>query len=769
MKLRTKAALFFGVFLLATALGVAFYVEHVVGNVFKEQAVVNLRIIAEQSESAYLSFLGSMKVRVLDWTSDNTIRQTTKALLAAPADSAERARLAKEFSAYVSEKKMPFDKTILITDLLDKNGIVIASTLPERIGKDEKGEEMEHEKVHDFDSTINSNFGEVFFGTIVVNGDEYSEPTLNMTVRLFDINESGDHQPLDAVLLVYFSNVREIAEVLGTGTSAYAGTPAVTGRQTNRALMESYQTSELYLVNNESIMVTPSRAIKDVRVKQKVDTLPVRECLENGKEINEEYDNYLGVRVLGASMCFQKEGLVVLVEIQKDEIFAPLTTLIRSTIIAVSIFFIFGILIISIFIRKPLARINDVVMVAKRVEKGDLEAQVGVRTKDELGYLASSFNTMITAVRNTQKELRASKYKVEEKKAEDEALLASLGEGMIATDKSGNIIAINRMAEKMLGLKSAEVIGKKAVDVFAALDEGGKEIPKDQRPISATPMTTATVSKNMSYHRKGDGYFPVAVTVTPVILEGKIIGSIEIFRDITKEKEIEKTREDLLSLASHQLRTPLSGTKWLIETLKRGLHGPLTAGQTEYIDELYKINERMTGLVHDMLGVLRMEGDGAQVKKESVSIKDLLTTVLETLHGAAESKRITIRLTEAVDFTAHTDPLLLRNILESLITNAINYSEPGREAVVSVEQKEGNLVFAIKDSGIGIPRDEQRQIFERFYRASNAKTFDTRGSGLGLYIASMLAKKIGARLSFESEVGKGSTFFVHLPQNTARV
>lgn len=764
MKLRTKSILFFGTFLLVIALGISFYAEYVVGNVFKKQATSNLRIIAEQSESAYLSFLGSMKVRAIDWTSDSTLRDIAKAVMNAPKDSAERARFAKKFGEYVGEKKMPFDKAIFLTDLLDRDGIIIASTQPERIGKNEKEEEVEHSKVHDIEATMNSNFGEAFFGTIILNGDANSDPALSVTVRLFEPNVDGVREPLDMVLLMYYSNVIQLAEVLVYGTSIYAGPSSVTGRQTYGALLEEYRTSDLYLVNNERLMVTPSRTISDVRIKQKVDTLPVRECLENGKEINEEYDNYQGVRVLGSSMCFQKEGIVVLAEIQKDEILAPLAMLVRSTAIGGAITLVFGIFIVIIFIRRPLTRIDNVVATAKRVTEGDYDALVNVQTKDELGYLGASFNRMIVAIRSTQKQLQASKHKVEEEKAKDEALLASLGEGMIATDNEGKIIKLNHAAEKILNLKSADVIGKKAVEVMEALDESGKEIPKEQRPISMVPASTATVSRKMSYRRKDDGYFPVAVTVTPVVIEGKVIGSIEIFRDITKEKEIEKTRTDLLSLASHQLRTPLSGTKWLIETLKRGLHGPLTAGQTEYLDELYKINERMTTLVHDMLGVLRMEGDGAQIKKESISAKDILATVFETLHGVAEEKQMTIRLTENADFAVSTDPFLLRNILESLVANAITYSEPGREVFVSVEQREDSVVFSIKDSGIGIPRDEQRQIFERFYRASNAKTFDTRGSGLGLYIASMLAKKIGARLSFESTEGKGSTFFVHLPR-----
>ncbi|MBI3634211.1 MAG: PAS domain S-box protein [Candidatus Yonathbacteria bacterium] len=754
MKLRTKIILFFGTVLLIIALGISFYAEYVVGNVFKKQATTDLRIIAEQSESAYLSFLGSLNVRALDWTSDNTIRKMTKELLTLPAGAPHNARLAKEFATYVSEKKMPFDKTIFLTDLLNKDGIVIASTQIERIGKDEKMEEQTFHKVHNFDATINSKFGEVFFGTIVLGKDGHPEPTLNVTVRLFDIDENGEIKPLDAVLLVYYSNVIQIADVLGSGrTSVYVRLPAVTGRQTSEALLEGYQTSDLYLVNNDHIMVTPSRTIKDLKTKQKVDTLPVRECLENGKEISAEYDNYQGVRVLGSSMCFQREGTVLLVEVQKDELFAPLTALIRSTIIGEMLFFVLGIFIIFLFVRKPLMYIKDIVEAVRQVERGNLDTQIKVETNDELGYLATSFNTMISAVRDNQKHLR-------EGNAKSEALLASLGEGMIAIDNTGSIITINRMAEKILGLKSVEVVGKKAIEVINTLDENGKEIPQEQRVFSLQEANARVISKTMLYRRKDDGYLPVAITVTPVILDEKIIGSINIFRDITEEKKTEKMRQDILSLSSHQLRTPLSGTKWLIETLKRGINGVLNEKQTEYIDEIYKINERMTGLVSDMLKVLRIESGMGSFKKEVISTQFLFDAIQTTMGPAARARQIKLHFTDKESIPLVTAPELIRNILESFISNAITYSHSGSEVFIDFGKEGDDIIFSVKDLGIGIPKGEQEPIFSRFYRASNAKIFNTKSSGLGLYIAQTLAEQLGAKVYFESKENKGSTFFV---------
>lgn len=372
------------------------------------------------------------------------------------------------------------------------------------------------------------------------------------------------------------------------------------------------------------------------------------------------------------------------------------------------------------------------------------------------------------ALKRLNQSLEVEKEAVRNEKAKDEALLASIGEGMFATDEEGKIITINRAAEHMLGLKLSEVVGKKMVEAIPAIDENSESIPPDKRVVSIALATGhKTTTGTTSYIRKNGSPIPVAITISPVILDKKLIGTIGIFRDITKEKELEETRRDLLSLASHQLRTPLSGTKWLIETLIKGIHGPLTKEQKEYLDEIYKINERMTTLVHDMLSVLRMESGITATKKEQVSMRSLVNTIFDGLDAVAKNKHITLRLTEGEDHTIDTDPLLLQNVLEGLLSNSINYSSPGSEAVVSIERNLTELLFSVRDSGIGIPKEEQGQIFSRFYRASNAKTFDTRGTGLGLYIASMLAKKIGASISFESEPGKGSTFFVHIPLSPA--
>lgn len=207
--------------------------------------------------------------------------------------------------------------------------------------------------------------------------------------------------------------------------------------------------------------------------------------------------------------------------------------------------------------------------------------------------------------------------------------------------------------------------------------------------------------------------------------------------------------------------------------MKKGIHGTLTKNQEEYLDEIYKINEQMTTLVHDMLSVLRMEGDTTKVKKEKVSLATLVDALFKELNSTAKGKHVTLRLIKNGEDIIETDIILLRTILDSILSNAINYSPDKSEVIVSIEKEKNEFTLTIKDSGIGIPKNEQRQVFQRFYRASNAKTYDTHGTGLGLYIASTLAEKLGVHVSFESEEGKGTSFYVQipnsLPEKTTRV
>lgn len=331
------------------------------------------------------------------------------------------------------------------------------------------------------------------------------------------------------------------------------------------------------------------------------------------------------------------------------------------------------------------------------------------------------------------------------------------------TDQNGIVLYMNKAAERITGFSRDEALGKKAgaKELWGGLME--KEFYKKMWKIlkeDKKPFVSECTNR-----RKDGKLYPIQMTISPVLDErDRVKFFVEIERDISKEKELEQARMDFLSLASHQLRTPLSGTKWLIETLLRGLTGSISTEQKDYLTYIYQVNKRMLHLVSDMLDVLKIESGEVAAQKSDVSLEKVCQNILLMTEASAQKRKVAVHCDlNMSDFKLRTDQELFRQILQSFLSNAIEYSPEGGEVFVSVERTDDVATFTVRDSGIGVPKEEQSRIFERFYRATNAKRTKPDGTGLGLYIADMLAKKIGATISFESEEGKGATFSVRVP------
>lgn len=401
------------------------------------------------------------------------------------------------------------------------------------------------------------------------------------------------------------------------------------------------------------------------------------------------------------------------------------------------------------------------------VRAKDLAQEVAARTK-ELNLRISELEDARKAMANLLEDFEMEQKALSETNAKDEALLESMGEGVIATDEEGRVIVISRVALGLLGITRAAAIGKPFFETFVLCDADGNHVGDALQPISLTlSLRITSTSADYIVVRRDGATFPAVITTTPVLIRGKLSGAIVVFRDIAREKEIEKLRVDFLSLASHQLRTPLSGTKWLIETIQRGIIGKLNPKQKIYLDNLYQINERMIGLVADMLNVLMIEGGSVLIKKQNVPVHKIYEELQLMMGPAAHTKGVMLRnafKNKTSLVVVNSDPQILRSILESFVGNAINYSQHEQEVIFDAAEEATTVIFFVKDSGIGIPKGEQVRIFERFYRASNAKVQKPDGTGLGLYTAFLLAQKIGAKISFESKDTEGTTFYLQVPK-----
>jgi PAS domain S-box-containing protein len=358
-------------------------------------------------------------------------------------------------------------------------------------------------------------------------------------------------------------------------------------------------------------------------------------------------------------------------------------------------------------------------------------------------------------------ELRTRVSHLQEEQARDYAILDNIGEGLVVVDAGGRILIANKQIETMFGWSPKELSGKRWHDIAILEDEKGISVNDEKRPLSTALARKERITANQYYFvRKDKTRFPVSITASPVALNG-IIGAVEIFRDITKEKELDRAKSGFISLASHQLRTPLSATKWLIELL---MEGKLTDTQKENIKNLAISNERLINLVNDLLNISRLESAAVVANPQSVHIGELIgeSIKLYKLKADKDGKKIEFS-SEAGIQKIFADPVLFNEAFENILDNAISYSPKNSIIEVTIKKKDKNYVISVHNEGEGIPEEGRDKIFTRFYRSEQARKLKPEGSGLGLFIAKSAVEANGGKIRFESEKGKGVTFFIELP------
>jgi PAS domain S-box-containing protein len=367
---------------------------------------------------------------------------------------------------------------------------------------------------------------------------------------------------------------------------------------------------------------------------------------------------------------------------------------------------------------------------------------------------------------NDQREqsLRHALQSIAEEKAHDDALLAGMGEGIIATDQKGHIVMSNVLAEEMLGYTNSELKRKNILDVCVIQNENRQNLSVDQLPLHIALHTLRTIKSIYTLVRRDGSTLPVYITASPASLGNKPIGGVVLLRDISKDKEIDKIKMDFVTLASHQLRTPLAAIKWFTEMLIKGDFGPLQKDQQEIVTNISRSTERMIDLVNSLLNVTYFESGQKILDVKPTNLKNLIDEALLSLQQLIHEKKHSVVISVHPNLPIITvDPKLIRNVYFHLINNAILYTPAGGEISIFISHKHNEIISQITDNGAGIPKDEHKRVFEKFYRGSNIAKNTPDGSGLGLYIIRAIIESSGGKIWFESEEGKGTTWWFTLP------
>jgi len=351
-------------------------------------------------------------------------------------------------------------------------------------------------------------------------------------------------------------------------------------------------------------------------------------------------------------------------------------------------------------------------------------------------------------------------------KARIEALFASIGDGVIATDENGYISEINDAACEILGLKRSDLLGKWFPRAVKAIDEEGKLIDLMDRPVSQALLAGRPVYGRTFYKTTDNRRVPVAITVAPILLDNKPIGAIEVFRDISVEYEVDKMKSEFISIASHQLRTPLTAIKTYSHLLASGFNGRLNKQQQEFMEIILGSVDRMNELINTLLDISRIEEGRITISNKVISFEALMEEILSEQGPIAKSKDIKIELNyRSANLRFMTDPLLVKEVCANLLSNAIKYTPAGGTITISAALKKQHFIFIIQDTGYGIPRHEQVRVFTKFFRAENILDKDTTGTGLGLYMVKQIAENLGGTIDFKSSEKGGTLFRFDIPMS----
>lgn len=400
-------------------------------------------------------------------------------------------------------------------------------------------------------------------------------------------------------------------------------------------------------------------------------------------------------------------------------------------------------------------KINKLKSGAAKLSSGDFSSHIDIKSQDELGQLAASFNKMSVS-------LRASYLRLALEKERDETLLESMSEGLIAVDEGGAMVLINSVAQHMLNLEG-EVKGTSFAHKVPLLNEEGNPVPPAALPTK-TLQTGETTNTVFQFKNGTARKLLINIAASPVKLEGRIAGAIFVLRDVTKEKEVDRMKTEFISLASHQLRTPLSAIKWFSEMLLNGDAGELKLEQADFAKNISDSADRMVDLVNSLLNISRIESGRIIVDPKPTDLKELITGIVNDLKAKTEERQQTLIISVHSDLPKiDLDPRLIGQVYLNLLTNAIKYTPKKGEISVLVSKKGDDVISQVTDNGYGIPKEQQGRIFQKFFRAENVAKVETDGTGLGLYLIKAIVESSGGKIWFESEENKGATFWFTIP------
>ncbi|TMW72030.1 cell wall metabolism sensor histidine kinase WalK [Alteribacter natronophilus] len=480
------------------------------------------------------------------------------------------------------------------------------------------------------------------------------------------------------------------------------------------------RTTDVY-INRTFIGIEESLPMVDEQTNERVRVIT--------KRVNDEEGETIGALYVEASM----EGIHAQVQ-QINQIFMT------GAAIALAITAILGVLL-SQTITRPIA---DMRKQTKAMGKGDFTRSVTVYGTDEIGELARAFNDLTIKLQDANATTEGERRKLS-------SVLTHMTDGVVATDKEGHVILMNRRAEEMLERSQSETLGEKLTEL---LNLSGSVKLNDLYGYSDSILLDLDWLEQEAFL---EAHFSVITKEN-----GEQNGLIAVLHDVTEQEKIEQERREFVANVSHELRTPLTSMKSYLEALADG------ALDTDVAPRFIKVTqtetERMIRLVNDLLQLSKMDSKDYQMTMNSMNLTSFVDQVIDRFEMSTKNQAITFkRKIPDEPLFVYGDRDKLTQLLDNIVSNAVKYSPQGGTITCNIKEEKGRVIISVQDEGVGIPKDSIPHVFDRFYRVDKARTRSLGGTGLGLAIAREIIEAHGGNIWVSSDWGKGTKMSFSLP------
>ncbi len=454
----------------------------------------------------------------------------------------------------------------------------------------------------------------------------------------------------------------------------------------------------------------------------------VRQAVENGYGKSSRYSETLTEKSLYSAKKLS-DGSVLRLSVSQYSVLTLFLGMLRPVLIIALLAVVLALLLayrLSKNIVTPLNKLN-------------LDSPLSNKVYEELSPLLKRMDAQ-------QRQLKHQSEELKRKREEFETATENMSEGLIILNEKGVILSINRAAAKMLGL-SEDSVGK---DIFS---EKTSVNLKEPTQIALSGKNTEEVFAL----RDGN----CQLLANPVSTDGKVTGAALLVLDVTEKERAEQMRREFTANVSHELKTPLQTISGYAELLANGMVAD--KDKTAFSEKIYAEAQRMIRLIEDIIKLSNLDEGAVELTRETVDLYVTAENTVRSLLPAAKKANVTLSL-NGENAEIYGIPQLLTAIVYNLCDNAIKYNKDGGTVFVSVKNNAENIVLSVRDTGIGIPKEQQERIFERFYRVDKSHSKEVGGTGLGLSIVKHAAKLHDAKITLESEVGKGTEITVIFPK-----